>query len=455
VRKLAGVLAVLIIATAATGAESADAAVVARGSFSASPAASVHRWTGARRRAAEPLSVLALPRPTGLRRSPLIEEAAAAPATSASTAAVEGVDTGDSKLFPNRANGTVYGEYVLPGETEFYQCSGSVIESPRGDIVLTAGHCVIDPETGTAASSIIFVPGYRETEEPFGVWAATSFVTTPEWASTAGGSDPDEAGDLALLVMANNTSGANVQETVGALGIGFEQAREQTYTQWGYPGEAPYNGEILYSHTTPYAGSDPFYSPPPLKIASDFTAGSSGGPWTIGPSTAPEVLSVTDYYYEDDRHHLYGAYFGAAARHAYETATGLAVAAGPGPGGTAVAPTAAVPAPTPAAPTPAPGTSSSTAAWLRIRAIHHRPGSTGATVTVSVGGPGNLRLSGPAVKTIKLSAGAAGVYSLPVSVKPGGSGARTLRRRGTARVGVWIHFTTSAGTRQASRLIRL
>lgn len=454
-RALAGVLAVLIIATAAAGAESADAAVAARGSFSGSPAAAFSRWTGARRRAAEPLSVLGLPGPTSLRRSPLIEEAGAAPTASASTAGVEGIDTGNSTLFPNRANGTVYGEYVTPGETEFYQCSGSVIESPRGDVVLTAGHCVIDPETGTAARSVIFVPGYRETKEPYGAWAATSWVTTPEWASTAGGSDPDEGGDLALLVTADNSAGASVQETVGALGIGFEQAREQTYTQWGYPGEAPYNGEILYSHTTPYAGSDPFYSPAPLKIASDFTAGASGGPWTIGPSTAPEVLSVTDYYYEGDRHHLYGAYFGAAARHAYETATGLAVAAGPGPGGAPVVPASAVPAPTPSVATPAPDTSPSTVPSLRIRAVHRRPGRAGATVTVSVGGPGELRLSGPAVRTITLSAGAAGVYSLPVSAKPGGSAARTLRRRGSATAGVWIRFTTSAGIRQASRLIRL
>jgi V8-like Glu-specific endopeptidase len=455
VTKLVGVLAVLIIATAAAGAESADAAVAAKGSFSTSPPVAISRWTGARRRAAEPLSVLGLPGPTGLGGSPLVEEAGAAPATSASTAAVEGVDTGDSELFPNRANGTVYGEYVIAGETELYQCSGSVIESPRGDIVLTAGHCVIDPETGTVARSLVFIPGYRETKEPFGVWAATSFVTTPEWASTAGGSDPDEAGDLALLVMADNTSDATVQETVGALGIGFEQARAQTYTQWGYPGEAPYDGEILYSNTTPYAGSDPSYSPAPLKIASDFTGGASGGPWTIGPTSAPEVLSVTDYYYVNDPHHLYGAYFGPAARQAYETATGLAVPPGPGPGGAPIVPTAAVPAPTPAIPSPATGTSPSTGAWLRIRAIHRHPGSAGATVTVSVGGPGKLRLSGSAVRTVTLSAGAAGVYSLPVAVKPGGSAARTLRRRGSAKVGVWIRFVTSGGTRQASRLVRL
>ena len=244
------------------------------------------------------------------------------------TSAVEGVDTGVSTLFPNRANGTVYRRIRDRGRFGGYQCSGSVIDSPAGDVVLTAGHCVIDPESGAQARWIVFEPGYREEDAPFGVFAATSFVTTPEWSSTAGTSDPDEAGDLAMLVLAPNTkTGQSVEATVGALAIAFEQSREQTYTQWGYPGESPYNGEILYSHTTPYAGVDPFYPPAvrPIKIASDFTAGASGGPWTIGPASAPTVLSLTDYYYEGDPRHLYGAYFGSAARKVYEAAAGVVV----------------------------------------------------------------------------------------------------------------------------------
>ncbi len=189
------------------------------------------------------------------------------------------------------------------------------------------------------------------------IFAASSFVTTPEWSSTAGTSDPDEAGDLAMLVLAPNAkTGPSVEATVGALQVAFEQPREQTYTQWGYPGESPYNGEILYSHTTPYAGVDPSFPAAvrPIKIASDFTAGASGGPWTVGPASSPTVLSLTDYYYEADPRHLYGAYFGSAARKVYETAAGVAVA----PVTTAAAteptvPAAATPAPTPSVPSPA------------------------------------------------------------------------------------------------------
>jgi V8-like Glu-specific endopeptidase len=473
VRALAAVVAVLILVVA-VAAGSAVAATTVGGTFATAPGAAVAYWTPARRAAAEPMSVLPVSPAGALGGSPLLGASAmstgADPPTSASprvtTSSVEGVDTGDSTLFPNRANGIVYGEYLIEGKAEDYQCSGSVIHSPQGDIVLTAGHCVIDPETGAVARRIVFLPGYREGEMPFGVFAASSFVTTPEWSSTAGTSDPDEAGDLALLVLAASTeTGQTVEATVGALSIAFEQAREETYTQWGYPGESPYNGEILYSHTTPYAGGDPFYpaAERPIKIASDFTAGASGGPWTIGPASAPTVLSLTDYYYEGDPHHLYGAYFGSAARNAYEAAAGVVVP----PVTTAVpteptVPAAATPAPTPAVsppaatptPTPTPAPSPATGS-LRIVAAHARSTQGEATIVVHLGGPGTLRLSGPAVRTVSVVAEVASNYRLAVSAKVGGAAARALRLRGSVTVGVGIRFTSPVGVRHTSRLVSL
>jgi V8-like Glu-specific endopeptidase len=464
VRALAAVLAVLTLVIA-VAAGSAAAATSVGGTFAAAPAAAIARWTPARRAAAEPMSVLPVSAAGTLGGSPLLGAGAASTsagtATSASpalTGAVEGVDTGDPTLFPNRANGIVYGIYRIDGHIEPYQCSGSVIDSPAGDVVLTAGHCVIDPETGAVAESVIFDPGYREGVKPYGDFAASSFVTTPEWSSTAGTSDPYEAGDLALLVLAPNTeTGQSVEATVGGLRVAFEQPREQTYTQWGYPADPPYNGEILYSHTTPYAGVDSAYPAAvrPIKIASDFTAGASGGPWTVGPASAPTVLSLTDYYYEGDPRHLYGAYFGSAARKVYEAAAGVVV-----PPVTTAAPTepavpdAATPAPTPAVSPPAPAPSPTTGS-VRIVAAHARSTHGEATVVVHLGGPGTLALSGPAVRPVSAVAEVAGNYRLAVRVKAGGAAARALRRRGSATVGVWVRFTSPLGVRHASRLVRL
>jgi len=465
VRALLAILTALIVVAVAAG--SAAAATPVGGTFAGSPEATVAKWTPARRATAVPLSLLPLSRAGTLAGD---RDLTATSAAGATTSAVrEGTDTGEPTLFPNRANGIVYGTYLIDGSIEAYQCSGSVIDSPQGDVVLTAGHCVIDPETGAVARSVAFIPGYREGVEPYGSFAATGWVTTPEWTETAGGVRPDEGGDLAMLVLAPSAAtGLSVEATVGALAIGFEAGREGTYTQWGYPGLAPYDGEVLYSNTSAYAGSDFAYSPAPIKIASDFTAGASGGPWTIGPSASPTVVSLTDYYYESDPKHLYGAYFGSAARAVYEAAAEVVVPPAPS-GGTSTTtttttpPTDATPEPTPsagpppaavspvpsqaAAPTPASGR-------VRILAVHGHAGG-GATVLVGVGGPGTLRLSGPAVRTVSVVADLAGDYRIGVRAKAASPAARALRRRGSATVGVWVRFTSPVGVRHASRLVRL
>ncbi len=384
--------------------------------------------------------------------------------------AVEGVDTGDPTLFPNRANGAVFGEYATAAGVELFQCSGSVIDSPAGDVVLTAGHCVIDPRTGDVARSLVFVPGYREGARPFGTFAGEAWVTTPEWASTAGTAEPDESGDLAMLVLARGAaSGASVEGTVGGLSIAFEGPREGTYTQWGYPGEAPYDGEILYSHTTPSAGVDPFYpaATAPVRIASDFTAGASGGPWTVGPTSAPTVVSLTDYAYEFDPGHVYGARFGPAARAVYEEAAAVAVApvatgAGqPAPDDSTLVPAPAAPA-SPPAQTAATGTASPRAAKpgetdrFRVSVVHSRTGGLGkAALVVRIGRPGTLRLTGAALRPISLEADAPGSYRMTVIVRSGSAAARALRRAGTAAVGAWVRFTDADGVRRTWRLVHL
>jgi hypothetical protein len=189
-----------------------------------------------------------------------------------------------------------------------------------------------------------------------------------------------------------------------------------------------------------------------MRIASDFTGGSSGGPWTVAIGGVPTVLSLTDYTYEALPHSIYGAYFGAAARQTYEVATGQA-APGPPPEPPAVtsAPTTtatSTAATAPAAVEPASGS-------LRITSVLRNPARGTATVVVAVGGPGALRLSGAAVRTVSRTAASAGTYRLPVTLTGSGTAAQALRRQGATKVGVWIRFTSAAGVRQVSRLVWL
>jgi V8-like Glu-specific endopeptidase len=325
---------------------------------------------------------------------------------------VRGTDTGDPTAFPNSANGVVYGEYRIAGQDELYRCSGSVINTDAGDVVLTSGHCVIDAATGVRARNLVFVPGYRNGRKPFGEWTAARYATTAKWRNTAGTGHADEAGDIAMLTL-DPRSGTDVQSAVGALGIGFHQARNRVYTEYGYPAKAPYDGSRLFARTARYAGADNSFSPPTMGIVSDFTGGSSGGPWVAGSS--PVALSVTDYSYvypPSLSDYMFGPYFGTVAQRLYQSVGGSAQ----GSKSTSTA--------------PLPG-------FSIARVIRHPRRGT-ATIAVSVRRAGALTLTGSHVKSASRRAGDRGRVALPVVAR--GRFARHLRRSGRVRVGAHIRF---------------
>jgi hypothetical protein len=448
-------------------------------------------WTRERLEEAEPLPIITLPEPAEAAQAaePSVEpEPTAAPSEATSsiapegastaaldarvaarTAAIEGVEVAaaESTLFPNSANGKLFGTYeVRIGAHEFkkedYVCSGSVVNTPNGNVVLTAGHCAIDPETGTKTNSeMIFIPGYRNGTAPYGAWPAEFFTTTETWKNTAKeGSRPNEGGDVAFIGLSNNSEGKSVEKVVGSLGIGFDQVCNQSYTQFGYPAEAPYSGELLYSHTTGYAGADTegAFSPVPMKIASDFTRGASGGPWAVGVgSGAPTVLSLTAYGYANQPGYLYGPYFGEAAKKAYGASFGKILAAGIEETCAALPPIPTPPTPTPPTPTPTPQptpetTPVETPVLLQVTRVR-RLANGSAVLTAKVNTAGSLTLSGAAVRGESLDPPAAGQYRLVVA--PKGPTNRKLRQVGKAKVGVSVAFSASGKTKRVSKKIAL
>jgi V8-like Glu-specific endopeptidase len=449
--RLAAVLAVLVSAAIAqsAAAETVNQGPAARGGIVVRTVRSTDHvrafWTRERMGAAQPLPAVRVSRsrrleglPQSNRRSlPPSYVPPASPAESpspgarigrASTAGgslVEGSDTGDPTVYPNSANGLIYGDYEIEGQDQLYQCSGSVIDSGAGDIVLTAAHCVIDPESGTHATNLVFVPGYRGGSKPFGEWPASAFATTSEWESTAGTRNTDEAGDMAMLELDSRPSdSATVQSVVGALGIAFNQPRAQTYTQYGYPAESPYDGSKLYALPSTYAFADTSYSPAAMAIRSDFKPGSSGGPWVVG--SAPVALSVTAYYYlfpTSLRGYMFGPYFGSKAQALY-------AAIGGSPSGAAATSTAI------------------SNAFSIMKATPH-PGRGTVTVQVVVPGGGSLVVSGTGVRRFVKVAQAGGRVNLPVAST--GRKRRALKRSGTIEVRARIRYRPSGGTPRVRR----
>jgi V8-like Glu-specific endopeptidase len=77
-----------------------------------------------------------------------------------------------------------------PGGSHF--CTASVVNSPGGDLIVTAAHCV----SGYASDpgSISFAPGYHDGRAPYGTWTVSRIDTSPQWQS-----DGDQDDDVAFL----------------------------------------------------------------------------------------------------------------------------------------------------------------------------------------------------------------------------------------------------------------
>jgi len=193
-----------------------------------------------------------------------------------------------------------------------YVCSGNSVQSGNQSTVATAGHCLHDLATGWA-TNFVFVPGYNNGAAPYGRFTARSLHAASEWVSRN-----DISYDGAFAVM-NTLNGRTLSATVGASGIGFNMARNLTYSAYGYPAASPFNGERLYScYGT--ASADRIGGTQSQGIPCDMTGGSSGGPWFVGTGAGGTQNSVNSFGYNTQTNVMYGPYFGSSIQSAYSTA---------------------------------------------------------------------------------------------------------------------------------------
>lgn len=105
-------------------------------------------------------------------------------------------------------------------------CTGSVVDSPAGDLVLTAAHCVDQASVGTVA----FVPDYGSGKGPFGIWTVTQVIVDQKWSSSR---DPDD--DYAFLVVSQPGTKTAVEQFTGGEVIGVDEPAGHTVEVAGYP----------------------------------------------------------------------------------------------------------------------------------------------------------------------------------------------------------------------------
>jgi hypothetical protein len=294
---LAIALLLLAIADAAEASPRAQAPAPAPAGIPSEPAdaARIRRyWTPQRMASARPLSLV-----VGRSGEPSLRLGRPAPTASASFLAVK-----TPEAPPYSVNGRIF--IRIRGQRGY--CSGTAIDSPTRQLVLTAGHCV---NAGAVYRGnlwyrdLLFVPAYTAGRAPFGAFAArrSKIFAAPQWTNHSN-SDFDVG---AFLTSANN-QGVNLADAVGGgAAIALDLPRNQRFASFGYPG----NVQRMQGCNSSYIGDDRstfrLPGPPTLGIGCHWAPGASGGGWLIEGGT--QINGLNSYLLSTYRTHTYSPYF--------------------------------------------------------------------------------------------------------------------------------------------------
>jgi V8-like Glu-specific endopeptidase len=192
-------------------------------------------------------------------------------------------------------------------------CSGTIVNTPAGNEVWTAGHCIHGGRGGTLASNWAFVPAYNgdaANPRPLGTWTATSLWTMTAWIN-----DSNFAEDMGVAVM--GTQGGQHILRFGGQGLWVNVSTNQFMNAFGYPQEAPFTGTRLKQCAAWSVQEFPTVWTQTIKITPcNFTGGASGGPWLINydgqwglvngiNSRADRATWVASPYFDDTALTLY------------------------------------------------------------------------------------------------------------------------------------------------------
>ena len=139
--------------------------------------------------------------------------------------AVPALDTQAWASDGSPAVGALFGT-TRSGALAGHFCSAAVVDSPAGDVVITAAHCL------AGQGQVVFVPGYTGGRAPYGAWAVTRVFVAPQWTSSG---DPDD--DVAFLVVSQPPTGMPIQRATGGERLGAASPTAGPVVVTGYPAD--------------------------------------------------------------------------------------------------------------------------------------------------------------------------------------------------------------------------
>ncbi|TPG37038.1 trypsin-like serine peptidase [Mycolicibacterium hodleri] len=199
--------------------------------------------------------------PPGVMAAAPSSSSRAAPApTAAATATADPVD-------PDPRVGAIF-----LGGNSLHTCTGAVLDTTAGDLILTAAHCLAD---GLDAS---FVPGFSESAQPQEFWHIDSVYLDPRWVSSQ-----DPMADFAVARVSRQDGGSVESAAGGGFAIGPSPGVGTDVVVTGY---ALGVGGVPVGCSARMAGLERGY--PSIRCAG-LVDGTSGSPWLSGST----VVGIT------------------------------------------------------------------------------------------------------------------------------------------------------------------
>lgn len=151
--------------------------------------------------------------------------ATTAPATVKPVAAPPLTSTGQSITLAAAQQPSQVGAIFSGSIADGHHCTASVVDSPAGDLIVTAAHCL----SSGGADGTSFVPDYRDGTAPYGVWQVSQVLEDDAWTSSQ---DPDH--DVAFAVVAP-LNGKSLESVVGSYNLDTSGVTDAQVQITGYP----------------------------------------------------------------------------------------------------------------------------------------------------------------------------------------------------------------------------
>ncbi|WP_224058509.1 trypsin-like serine peptidase [Streptomyces kanamyceticus] len=187
-------------------------------------------------------------------------------------AASRGVVYGDRAQVDYQGSKTVGVLYFVDKGMATHNCTASVVHSPKGNLILTAGHC-------GNGDKYAFVPQYRTgkapARQPHGIWAVDRVFKDPRHTAYGPGSDLD----FAFATVKPDKLGRQIEKVTGANTLTRTPSYRVQVTVMGYPSarNAPKDQAIkCRTKTTRLSG----YKQLRMECGG-FFGGTSGSPWLM------------------------------------------------------------------------------------------------------------------------------------------------------------------------------